>query len=474
MSRFHTSRSRQRHGVQPLVAFLLVASFGILFAGCKGPEDPGVEDYSFTEGDLALREALLAQSGATVTSSDTPYLEPIDGGSGSTLETGPVLDLGAATAYQAIRADKAPAADGNVFRVINDFVNVRATPASDGAYLGRLERGGLVDVQSFADAAWAKVKVITTGQEGYVSTRYIAKLVSEEGLEAEKAKYKGKYFVNFGYVNVRTSPDSQSPKLGEIPGQTIITPVSTEGDWVRVMFEGKEGYVSLQYLSPFLPNMLVRQERYTLPVLVYDLREPGALEALGSHLSRLNQAGQRIIRLKDFVDILLAQEERDVRLPPKAVALVVGGVTAQNQADLSATLLGASARATLLIETKNIGLDGITEKMASTLLANGFDLASAGHTGDDLRSLTNAQLDLELRQSRTLLEELTGTTVYTIGYPLGGLNPRVMESAAKAGYLLGVGSNPSTTFTRQDLLKLPSYSVSPTMNADAVMKLIQP
>lgn len=468
MSRYRSHRA-QAQGVRPLVAFLLVASFGILFAGCKGPEDAPAEEYSFTAEDLALRDEL---AGAQASSSEAPYLEPIDGSGASAEVTGPVLDLGTAQRYDAIRAVSAPSATGNLFRVINDFVNLRAGPDAGAAYVARIEGGEVLDVLEFVNAAWAKVKVVTTGQEGFVSTRYIAKLVSEEDLQSEKRKYEGKYFVNYGYVNVRREQDSQSEKLGEIPGQTIVSPISVSGEWARVSFEGKEGYASLQYLSPFLPNMLVRQEKYTLPVLHYDLRQPETLGALAGHLTALGTGGVRVMTLREFYDILLRQEERDVRVPPRSAVLAVSGVTAANQGELTTVLLAAGVKATLFIETQNVGLAGITEKMASTMAANGFDLQSAGHTGDDLRSLTNAQLDLEVRQSRQLLEELTGGTVFAIGYPQGGTNPRVMEAATKAGYLLGVSDNPTKTFSRADLLRLPSYVVSASMTAEDVLKLV--
>lgn len=467
------SRRPQRGPVNPLAMFLLVASFGILFAGCKGPEDAPLEDYSFTAEDLAQRDSLL-ESGSGSSESAAPYLEPLVGsGAEDPALTGPVLDLGLAQRYNAIRTAPTVAAGSNLFRVTNDFVNLRSAPDADATFVARIEGGEVLDVVEFANAAWAKVKVVGGGQEGFVSTRYIAKLVSEEELVAEKRKYEGKYFVNYGYVNVRRAQDSQSEKLGEIPGQTIITPLSVDGQWARVTVDGKEGYVSMQYISPFTPNMLVRQQRYTLPILLYDLRQPEALSSLTTHLAKLSQAGMRVITMKEFYDVLLRQEERDVRLPAKSVVVGISGVNAANQAELSALLLASGVKATLFLETQDLGIAGITEKMASTMLANGFDLQSGGHTGDDLRGLTNAQLDLELRQSRQLLEELTGTSVFAIGYPQGGVNQRVMESAMKAGYLLGVSDAPNKTFTREDLLRLPSFPVSPTMTPDEVLKLVQ-
>lgn len=474
MSRFHTSR-RASSGIRPLVAFLLIASFGILFAGCKGPDDVQQPDYTFTEQDLAQRDQLASASGATQDTGTgaAPYIEPLTD-SGNTADTGPVLDLGLAKKYDAIRTGvKQPAGGGNIFRVTNSFVNMRATPDSNGTFVAKINGGELLDVESFPNAGWAKVKVVSTGQEGYVAERYIAKLVADDQVAAEKQAYNGQYFVNYGYVNVRQSPSSSAEKIGQIPGQTIIKPASVENGWAKVTVDGKDGYVSMQYISPFLPNMIVRQETYQLPILAYDLRQQGALQTLTDHLAKLSAAGEKFVSLKDLYNVLVAQEAGNANLPSKSVAILVLGVTAQNEADLSSALLNANAKATLFIETKELGIQGITEKMAATLAADGFDLESAGHTGDDLRGLTNAQLDLELGQSRQLLEQITGGTVFAIAYPLGGTNPRVEDAASKAGYLLGVTDTPGKTFNRENLLSLPSYFVSPTTSADDVLRYIQ-
>jgi peptidoglycan/xylan/chitin deacetylase (PgdA/CDA1 family) len=116
-------------------------------------------------------------------------------------------------------------------------------------------------------------------------------------------------------------------------------------------------------------------------------------------------------------------------------------------------------------------MTGITEKTIVTLLADGFDLQSAGHTGDDLRSLTNAQVTLELQESRKILEDLTHKSVYVVAYPQAGVNDRVMQKAAEAGYLFGLGSAPDRTFSRDQFLRLPSYTVTTSMTAEDIEKV---
>jgi biotin operon repressor len=431
------------------------------------PDDQ--EEFTFGVDDLENFTETV-DSGATLSvpsgSGETIVLDPMPmAGTGDII---PTLNLSDVGAYRAIRSGASMTGD-QLFRVTNEFLNVRGQPSVTANSVDRLVRGDVLTVLEFIDGMWAKVRT-QGGKEGYVAHRYIAKLVSEDQLAAEKKKYEGQYFVDFTFVNVRKDANAQSEKLGELPGQSIVRPLNMDQNWARIMFQGREGYVASQYLTPFLPAMLVRQESFTMPVFLYSLADAGAADRIVEHVARLKQDGVKVMTFRDFRDLLMAQEQRDVRLDPHTVLLGVTGVTAQTTGSLD-TLTKAGVRATLFIETRDLGITGITEKAVLTLQANGFDIQSATHTGDDLRSLTNAQIDLELSQSRQLLEQLTRQSIFAIAYPQGGVNDRVMEEAAAAGYLLGVSAVPDRTFTREQLLRLPSYTVTTGMSVDDIARV---
>lgn len=464
-------RSHRSTATRPFIVFLLIASFGILFAGCGTP--PPEEDvFTFTEDDVARFRELAGSSEGTGTGDTTegPRIERVAGsGASSSL---PKLDLSMAKTYDAMRAG--PTGVGQeLYRVTNAYLNVRGEPKVTAAEVARLSQGDQLTVLDFVDAAWAKAK-LEDGKEGYVSTRYIAKLVSEEQLPAERKKYEGVYFVDFGFLNVRKSPDAGSEKIGEMPGQALVRPISMDKVWARVPFGSGEGYVAVQYLSPFAPQFLVRQETYKLPVLHYRLASgEDALPALRSHVAALKQAGITLWTLRDLRQLVLTQEDRDARVPPKTVILAISDVTAKNVQEVSQALQAAGASATLFLRTGDIGIGGITEKTVLSLSANGFDVQSGGHTGDDLRSLTNAQMQLELEQSRVLLEEMTGKPIFAIGYPIGGVNERVMQLAGEAGYLFGLGSAPESSFSRTQFLRLPGFIVSGSMTPEDVVGIVK-
>jgi len=381
-----------------------------------------------------------------------------------------ILDVSLVGTYDAIRGS---ATGKDTYRVVNEFLNIRQTPSISAASVARLVEGDSVEVIAFTDAAWAHVR-LPGGQEGYAAQRYLAKMTSEEKLAEEKKKYEGQYFVHYGFVNVRKQPDQQSEKMGEIAGQAIVRPISVDSGWAKVPFEGKEGYISTSYISPFMPNLLVRQNQFQLPVLHYHIADgkvSDTLAAIALHVARLRQEGMSPITFATLRDLLIRQQKQDVRLDPKTFVVAVSGLTPDNAKSVSDTLYADAIPASLFLETRHIGLTGITEKMLLTFMANGFDIQSATHTGDDLRALTNAQVELELRQSRQILESFTKKPVFAVAYPQGGVNDRVMQIASEAGYLVGLSDGGSRTFTRDQLLRIPGMDMFPSMTADEVLKM---
>jgi uncharacterized protein YgiM (DUF1202 family) len=464
----------------PIGAFLLIAAFGFLLTGCKsvhGPDAQQLQQDTFTADDVAKFQQLsgdssspASASGSLQAVSSVPAPSMIIASSGSEAIAASVADPALAKRYESVRGGTA--AGGTAYRVINTFLNVRDKPLQNGAFVEKLDQGAVVQLAEFMNAGWAKIKT-ASGKEGYVSARYIAKLSTDASLEQDKKAFSNLYFVNYKFVNVRAKTDVSSEKLGTIDSQEFVRPLSVNADWAKISYQGKEGYVSMQFLAKFTPQFITRQEQYTLPVLRYDMTDPAMLTLLVQHAQALKAGGAKLITLRNLFDLILVQETRDQRLQPKSVVFAVQGITAANVKKVSDTLSQNGIPATLFIETRQVGVSGITEKALQTLQANGFDIESAGHTGDDLRGLTNAQVQLEMLQSRALLEEMTHKTVFALAYPQGGVNDRIVQKLIETGYLLGLTGVPDKTFSRDQFARMPSYVVAGTMSADDVANLIK-
>jgi len=355
--------------------------------------------------------------------------------------------------------------------VTNAFLNVRAAPQVVAAQIATLDQGDSVEVVEFVNAGWAKILI--GEKEGFVASRYISKIVSEDQLAIEKKKYDGMYFVDFAFLNVRKDPDSASEQLGELSSQTFVRPLSVDDVWARIPFGESDGYVAVQYLTLFLPKFLVRQNTYSLPIVHYRLANEGVMNAMPGHIDALKDAGFTLWTMKDMYELLLKQEERDVRMNPNSVVIAVSDISKDNVREVSDVLRASGVNATLFLQTSTLGPDGIDQKQVLTLLANGHDIQSNGHTGDDLRSLTNAQVELELGQSRKILQEMIKRDVFSIAYPLGGVNDRIAKNAEQMGYLLGLSTSPDKKFERSQFLHMPSFVMKSTTSNEDLLSMVR-
>ncbi|HLD71285.1 MAG TPA: SH3 domain-containing protein [Candidatus Peribacteraceae bacterium] len=183
--RYTPRRSHTFHS-GPIIAFLLIASFGILFAGCgrtdiKGPEDVDSDEFTFTEEDVARFRELSddgdsASSIILNTETGSDVLDIRDAASTSESSEPPVIDLSLVDTYKAVRSG--PGATGeNLYRVTNEFLNVRDQANVTAGNLHRLDNGDIVKLTELVNAAWAKIEY-APGKEGYVAMRYLSKVAS--------------------------------------------------------------------------------------------------------------------------------------------------------------------------------------------------------------------------------------------------------------------------------------------------------
>ena len=447
----------------PPMRFLFLFAL-LLLAACGGGGD--MEDsFTFTAEDAAeiseLLDRIEGEEPATTTE-----------GAVDLTEGEVVLDASQAHRFDALRTSLGAIGE-NTFRVTNTFLNVRAKPNVRAEKVEELKQGDHVTLLSYPNARWAEIQLLD-GRKGYVSTTYITQIVSERDLEQVKKRYEGQYIVNFQFVNVRSEPSTKGQKLGELLSNQIVRPIGFHENWARIPFEGQEGFVSADYLRPFKPNLIVRQERFSIPILHYRGDDGAMADTLVAHLAYLKSRGKKLMTLRDFYELLLAQEKRDVRLPAESVILVISDVTPETVKSIADALRASGAQATFFLQTNTIGPEGIATGAIATLVAEGHDVQSAGHAGEDLRALINSQIAMDMAQSRQILEDLTGKDIFAVLYPQGGVNDRVAEQAVKTGYLFGLTLTPSVGegFDRSQFLRLPSNVITATTTEGTLKSLV--
>ena len=127
---------------------------------------------------------------------------------------------------------------------VNDYVNVRAVPSTDGEVVGKLYDHSAGEFLEECDE-WYKIR--SGNVTGYVKAEYC--VTGEDAIELAKKVGTRMATVNTTTLKVRTEPDTESEVLGLIPrGEDLLVLEETE-DFVKVSIEEGDGYVSTDYVD---------------------------------------------------------------------------------------------------------------------------------------------------------------------------------------------------------------------------------
>jgi len=129
-------------------------------------------------------------------------------------------------------------------------VNIRKEATTDSALLGQAIEGQLLEVMAETEAEdgiWYKIKL----EDGYGFVR--ADLITSD---VSQAKSEGK--VSGSVVNLREKASTDSKSLGKLTDGTVVEINDIEGEWYKVSYSNKEGYIHSDYLEIVISNMTSR------------------------------------------------------------------------------------------------------------------------------------------------------------------------------------------------------------------------
>lgn len=130
-------------------------------------------------------------------------------------------------------------------------LNVRSTPSTSGSKVTTLSSGTQLTLLEALDG-WYRIEA--NGKTGYVSGQYIslaaakAPTASAPAVSApEQSHTTGT--VSASSLNVRSGPGSSYGKIGTLSSGAQVEILETQSGWYRINFNGKNGYVSSQYVT---------------------------------------------------------------------------------------------------------------------------------------------------------------------------------------------------------------------------------
>ena len=135
-----------------------------------------------------------------------------------------------------------PAADnGPQYATATTTVNVRSSDSEQADRLGKVAGGTRVQVQEVRVNGWSKI--VFEGGDGYIKSEYLQMEESAEGQEvigSVTAKES---------INIRSAASTESERLGVLAGGESLELLANEGEWCKVKYNGKVGYVKTEFVT---------------------------------------------------------------------------------------------------------------------------------------------------------------------------------------------------------------------------------
>lgn len=130
---------------------------------------------------------------------------------------------------------------------VNNYVNVRSLPSTDGEIVGKIYNGAVAQVIATAGENDDWYQITSGNVEGYIKAEYF---IYGEDAAAVMDEYVTKYAqVQVTRLNVRKKASTDSDRIGYIDEGEKVKVIEDCGDWLKVLYtEGKEGYVFKEYV----------------------------------------------------------------------------------------------------------------------------------------------------------------------------------------------------------------------------------
>lgn len=123
-----------------------------------------------------------------------------------------------------------------------DICRVRAKASTDSEMIGTVNKGvKLKKIGTKGD--WTKVKF--QGQTGYIKTEFLKDVSSKSSDSSDTVMVKTK-----DICNVRAKASADAELLGRVDIGVKLEKLGTSGEWTKVKFQGKKGYIKSNLLKP--------------------------------------------------------------------------------------------------------------------------------------------------------------------------------------------------------------------------------
>lgn len=128
-----------------------------------------------------------------------------------------------------------------IYAKASTTVNVRSSDSEKADKLGKAKSGLKMEVLEQRENGWSKV--IYEGKEGFIKSEFLTIVESTDNVEVI-GKIKAKT-----NINIREKAGTDSESLGILTGGDAADLVAVEGEWCKIKYNGKIGYVKSEFVE---------------------------------------------------------------------------------------------------------------------------------------------------------------------------------------------------------------------------------
>lgn len=129
---------------------------------------------------------------------------------------------------------------------VNDYVNVRSLPGTDGEILGKLTNGAVAEIQAISGENNDWFQITSGNVSGYIKAEYF---LSGEDAANVLDQYINTYATILAdRLNVRKEPATDSQKSGYLEADEQVLVLEDLGDWLHIQYTDTiDGYIAKEY-----------------------------------------------------------------------------------------------------------------------------------------------------------------------------------------------------------------------------------
>ncbi len=223
----------------------------------------------------------------------------------------------------------------------------------------------------------------------------------------------------------------------------------------------------LAALTVILVFSLWARQQYVIPVIMYHSIDDNAgqtklsvyPESFERHMVFLKERDYNVVPFDELPGMI-----RKGKIPRKTIAITFDDGFENNYEIAYPVLKELGLPATIFISPGKIGREGYLNWGQVKEMSDSGIISIGSHTITHayLPGMSDDRLDVEIVDSKRVIEERIGKPATEFSYPLGGFDQYIKNKVISAGYRVAAATNPGKDYPAHDIFAMKRVRISRT------------